>query len=301
MNLIQFSEALQQLVATHSPGVVAVESGRQRGSGWIWDSTHVVTVEHVLTNGETSVMTGSGRVQAQIVGTVPGLDLALLRLESAVEVAACARRAAPDIQPGEVAVALARSAEDGVGVAAGVIACRSGAWTSSRGGRAENFLQPDLQLYPGYSGGPLIDAHGRLLGINTRGLSRYQAITLCVDTIAEAVEKIQRGRSEPAYLGVGLQTVQLPPEWEQRLQREAGAMVVSLEGSSPAVRAGVLLGDILTDLDGSLVPGTADVLQQLQQLKPEQVVPSRWIRAGQPWEVDISLGRRPKTGASESD
>lgn len=300
MNLIQFSQELQGLVATHAPQVVAVESGRQRASGWIWDATHVLTVEHVLA-GDTSVVTHTGRLQAQLVGALPGLDLALLRVESAMEVVAQQRRPAGDVHPGEVAIALARSSDDGVGVATGVIACRSGPWTSSRGGRAEHFLQPDLQLYPGYSGGPLLDAAGRLLGINTGGLSRYQAITLCVETLTAGVEQMLRGRAEPAYLGVGLQTVKLPAEWGERLQREGGAMVVSLESSSPAARAGVLLGDILTDLDGSVVPGTADVLQQLQQLKPEQLVPSRWIRAGQPREVDITLGQRLRSGAADSD
>jgi S1-C subfamily serine protease len=300
MNLIQFSQELQELVATHARQVVAVESGRQRASGWVWDETHVVTVEHIL-GGETSVVTHAGRLGAQLVGALPGLDLALLRVESAMEAAAQPKRRASEVHPGEVAIALARSSDDGVGVATGVIACRSGPWTSSRGGRAEHFLQPDLQLYPGYSGGPLLDAAGRLLGINTGGLSRYQAITLCVDTLTAAVEQMQKVRLEPAYLGVGLQTVKLPSDWGDRLQRHGGAMVVSLESSSPAARAGVLLGDILTDLDGSVVPGTADVLQQLQQLKPEQLVPSRWIRAGQAREVDITLGQRPRSGAADSD
>lgn len=294
MSLLQWSQNIRDLSRRIGLRVAAVQSGRHQASGWIWDPTHLVTVEHILSGRqETWVVTPEGkRLQAQILGTHPGLDLALLRLESEVEVVEVPTRTSESLEVGEFALAVARSADDGLGVAGGLVACRSGAWTSCRGGRAEQFLQPDLQLYPGYSGGPLVDAEGCFLGINTRGLSRGQAITLTSETVAEVVEQLRTGKHQPAYLGVGLQTVHLPAG----SVRESGAMVVSLEAQSPAGQAGSLLGDILIQLDGVDVGGTAEVLQELQRLQVGQVVTTRWIRAGQEIAFQVELGQRPRAG-----
>ncbi|MFN8605941.1 MAG: S1C family serine protease [Vulcanimicrobiota bacterium] len=291
MSLAQWSEGVRDLARRGGLRTVAVQAGRHGASGWIIDSTHVVTVEHVLSpRVDVTVHTPEGkRLAAQVVATHPGLDLALLRLESEVEVVETLSRPTPSLEVGEFVLALARSAEDGPGVAGGLVACRSGAWTSCRGGRAEYFLQPDLQLYPGYSGGPLLDAHGHFLGINTRGLSRGQAITLTSETVAEVVAQLQAGRREPAYLGTGLQTVHLPEAYG----RESGAMVISLEAGSPAGQAGVHLGDILVELDGVPTCGTQEVLRELHLRQAGQVVKARWIRAGQEIELRIELGERP--------
>ena len=298
MSLVQWSHTIRDLARRAGYRVAAVQSGRQQASGWIWDATHLVTVEHILSpRHETLVFTPEGkRLQAQVVGTHPGLDLALLRLESEVEVVEIPGRATESLEVGEFALAVARSAEDGLGVAGGLIACRSGAWTSCRGGRAEHFLQPDLQLYPGYSGGPLLDAEGHFLGINTRGLSRGQAITLTSETVAEVVDALRRGKHQAAYLGVGLQTVNLPENYSQRWGIESAAMAISLDSNSPASRAGALLGDILVELAGQPVGGTAEVLQLLHNLDVGQVVATRWIRAGQEVQFEIELGQRPRTG-----
>ena len=302
MNVKEWSQSLRDLARRGGQRVVAVQSGRHEASGWIWDSTHVVTIEHVLSSrGETWVSTPDGqRLQAHLVGASPGLDLALLRLESEVAVVALPSRNPESLEPGDFALALARSAGDGLGVSAGVIACRSGAWTSCRGGRAEHFLQPDLRLYPGYSGGPLLDAEGNWLGINSGGLSRNQPITLSVPTVAEVVERLLQGQLEPAYLGVGLHTVPLPPAWEERWQLEVGAMVTRLELDSPADRAGILLGDILVRLGQVATGGTAGALEELHRLQAGQTVTSQWIRAGQEIEVNIELGRRPAGDCGES-
>lgn len=302
MSLAQFSQQLQSLVSTHSARVLAVNCSRYSGSAWLWDPVHAVTVEHVVGMGGQVQVTGpDGSLPARVVGTLPGLDLALLRLQSELPLPDSEHRSVGTVQPGELVLALARSAEDGVGVASGVVACRSGAWSTCRGGQAEYFLQPDLQLYPGYSGGPLLDVEGRFLGINTRALSRYQPVTLPSDTVTQAVEQMLRGRPEPAYLGVGLHGVQLPRPYQERFGWESGAMVVNLEEESPATRAGVLPGDILVELGEARIGGTPDALRELQLLKPGQSVPTRWIRAGQLWEVDITTTRRPTTGAQESD
>lgn len=295
MNLSEWSKGVADLAARGGERVVAVQAGRHHASGFIWDETHVVTVEHVLSaRVEIQVTTAGGQtLAAQLVGAHAGLDLALLRLESEVPVTPLPGRAATEVGVGEFALALARSADDGLGVAGGLIACRSGAWTSCRGGRAEHFLQPDLQLYPGYSGGPLLDAEGHWLGINTRGLSRYQAITLTGETVAEVVDQLRRGKSEPAYLGVGLHTVQLPTAWVERWGVSSGAMAISLDERSPSGRAGVLLGDILIELAGRPTAGTAEVIHELQNLSVGQQVTTRWIRGGQELELEIELGRRP--------
>lgn len=301
MSMVAWSKELKELAARAGSRVVAVTSGRGRASGWLWDATHVLTVEHALQRGcEVQVTTADGVVAAQVVGTRPGVDLALLRLERELPLGEFSWRAASEVDPGELVVALARSPEDGLGVSLGVVACRSGGWTTCRGGQLEQFLQPDLNLYPGYSGGPLVDVEGRILGLNTRGLSRHQPVTLTLDALEAAVEGILTARDEPAYLGAGLQSVRFPAAWEESLGHVGGAMVISLEKRSPAGDAGVMLGDILVELAGVDTPGTPQVLETLYSLKAGQQASSRWVRAGALQDIELQLGRRPSTGEEES-
>lgn len=290
MQLADWNGQVRELVARVAPRVVAVHSGRQRASGWLFDESHVVTVEHAL-DGSGQVYFGDGSERtSQLVGSSAGLDLAVLRLDSPVEAPAFSALSASELEPGDWVLALARSADEGIGVAQGVVACRSGSWQSCRGGQGEHFLQPDLRLYPGYSGGPLVDAQGNWLGINTVGLSRFQPVTLDVSTVSREVAQIIQGRPEPGYLGVGLHTV----DWDGD-----AAMVVRLVAESPAAQAGVLLGDILLELDGQRAGGTAEVFRRLQTLEAGQRVNSRWIRAGQEREAVLQLGHRPLRGAAD--
>ena len=287
MDIPEWSMRGARLAQQVAPRVVAVQCGRNQASGWLWNSTHVVTVEHVIHDAPLQVTLADGRqLAAQTVGLEEGLDLALLCLEEEVDIAVDpGARPARSLLPGEWVMALARSASDGLGVATGVLSCASGPWTSCRGGEGLHFVQPDLNLYPGFSGGALIDAAGGWIGLNTRGLSRYQPITLSVADVQQVIERLLKGPEQQAYLGVGLHSVEVT-------QGRSGAMIVSLEPDSPAARAGLLQGDILLSLASHDTPGTPALLGVLKQLSPGQQVEVAGIRAGTPERWQVELGQR---------
>jgi len=291
MNIPEWSRRGALLATQTAERVVAIQSGKNQASGWLYSPTQVVTVEHILVRDcPHQVWLPDGRSLAcQTLGVDEGLDLALLVLEEEVALPEpIVRRTAESLLPGEWVMAVARSASDGVGVAAGVLSCASGPWSSCRGGQAQHFIQPDLNLYPGFSGGPLIDAEGRWIGINTRGLSRYQPITLGIDDVEAVIRQLQTGPRATAYLGLGLHSVELHSDL-------CGAMVVSLDPDSPASQAGMLLGDILLRIDGKDTPGTAPLLALLKQLSPGLRVEVEGIRGGTSirWNVELAERRAP--------
>lgn len=291
MNIPEWSRRGAQLAAQTAEKVVAIQSGKNHASGWLYSSTQVVSVEHILVRDSPhQVFLPDGRsLAAQTLAVDEGLDLALLVLEEEVALPEpIVGRPAESLLPGEWVMAVARSASDGLGVAAGVLSCASGPWTSCRGGQAQHFIQPDLNLYPGFSGGPLIDAQGRWIGLNTRGLSRYQPITLSLADVQDVLQRLQSGPRGTAYLGLGLHGVELSAEL-------VGAMVVNLDPDSPAARAGMLLGDILLRIDGVDTPGTAPVLALLKQLSPGLQVEVEGVRAGTSIRWIVELAERRAT------
>ncbi|WP_448604994.1 S1C family serine protease [Thermoleptolyngbya sp.] len=152
-----------------------------------------------------------------------------------------------------------------------------------------------MTLYPGFSGGPLVDIQGRILGMNTSG-PRHLALTLPTATVSRVVEQLaRRGRISRGYLGVGLQPVRLPAVLAQMLHlpQTAGVIVLSLEAGGPADAAGVLIGDVLVSLGGVPVGEIADVYAQLG---PEQIgkpLVAEIVRGGRLMQVTIGVGDRP--------
>lgn len=177
----------------------------------------------------------------------------------------------------------------------GIISVLSGSWRSWYGGQIDQFVRPDLTLYPGFSGGALIDTEGRVVGMSTTG-PRNMALAIPTATIQRVVGQLtQTGRIARGYLGVGMQPVRLPNSLVQSLQLAdaGGVIIVSVEADSPADRAGVIIGDVLIALGETPIGDVRDVFAKLDPDQVGKTITAHIIRGGAPVEVSIVVGERP--------
>jgi S1-C subfamily serine protease len=295
--LSTLSDDLSAAVASAARSVVAVHGGRRFGaSGVHWRPGIVVTADHVLEHDEDLAVTlpDGTRAAAELAGRDQSTDLAVLKI-GAVNHPVVEKSAADALRIGHVVLAIARQGQDGPAASMGVLSALSDAWTTWRGGRVDKFIRADLTLYPGFSGGPLVDAHGKTIGVNTSGLTRNWSVALPASTVDRVTDALlARGRIARGYLGVGLQSVRIPESLARTLQltRGGGAIVVAVEPNSPADRGGVMIGDVLVALDGAQVTDVEDIHGLLGPEKVGASASLRIIRAGGLADVSVTVGER---------
>jgi S1-C subfamily serine protease len=148
-------------------------------------------------------------------------------------------------------------------------------------------------MYPGFSGGPLVDSEGRVVGLNTSALSRGAALAVPFDTLGRVVEALlSRGRIRRGYLGVGAQPARLPEGLAKELGQETGLLLVSVEAGSPAEQSGLLMGDTLVTLNGNRIRHLDDLFAALGEEAIGQPVPAKLVRGGKLQDAAISVGER---------
>jgi S1-C subfamily serine protease len=170
---------------------------------------------------------------------------------------------------------------------------------AGRGARsaAGELLDLDLTLYPGFSGGPLVDVQGRVIGVNTSGASRQLQLTIPAAAVNRVLDELgRRGRIPRAYLGVGTQQVRLPEGLRQRLNLDqpTAVIVVDVQPESPAAGAGLLIGDIIVSLGGTSITEPADLKSVLRPDRVGESTIASVIRGGEPRDLQIHVGERPR-------
>jgi S1-C subfamily serine protease len=299
--LLDLSNNLADAVERAGRSVVSVEARhRVPSSGVIWRQGIVVTADHTIEREEgiTVGLPDGSKVQATLAGRDSGTDLAVLRIDGANLPAA--ERSEEALRVGHIAVAVGRPGEAGLSASWGAISSVGGPWRTWAGGQIDAFVRPDLTFYPGFSGGPLIDAAGRVAGINTSGLSRSLGLTIPAGTVERVVDALlSKGRIARGYLGLGLQGVRLPDSLVQSLglQGNSGLIVVSVESNGPGDKAGIFVGDVLVALDGTPVSDTDTIQARLGPDSVGKAVPVTIVRGGQRTEVTLTVGERPSRGA----
>jgi len=288
--LSALSNDLAAAVERGGRAVVAVH-GRQHmpSSGVLWRANVVVTAEHALKREEEITVTlPDGRnVAATLAGKDAGTDLAVLKLEAG-DAGAAELGDGASLKPGHVVIALGRSSERGVNASLGVISGLSGAWRTWRSGHVDQLVRLDVALYPGFSGGPLVDVEGRVLGINTSGLSRVMPVAIPISTVNRVVQDLlEKGRVARGYLGLGMHPVRLP-------DGRSGVIVIDVQTDGPAGRAGLLIGDVLLQLNGAPVTDTDDVHANLGPASVDNKLKASIVRGGENKEIEITVGERPK-------
>jgi S1-C subfamily serine protease len=156
----------------------------------------------------------------------------------------------------------------------------------------EGLIRPDLTMYPGFSGGPLVDIAGRMIGMNTSGMGG-NGLTIPVAVANPIVEQILTyGRIRRGYLGLTSQPVALPESIATTAGQETGLLVIGVESDSPAADAGVMVGDILIGIDGHPMRDTDDLREALSSERAGQSASLRIIRGGDIRELDTTIGER---------
>lgn len=299
-NLAALSQEIAATVERVAPSVVGVHARPRFGSsGIVWRDGILVTAEHTVRREDEIPITlpDGSTASAIILGSDPGTDLTVLRTTAQL---APIPQAAAEPKPGNLLLAIGRSEDTGVNAALGIASAIGPAWRTWRGGRLDRYIRLDLTLFPGTSGGAVVNEEGHAIGIATSLLSRIAGVAIPASTINRVVDEIlHRGRVARGYLGVGLQPVELPAHLKNYQGRKSahGLIVLTLEPGGPAERAGVLIGDILVALEGQAVNNTDDIQAVLETRTVGTVVNASMFRGGEPRDVAITIGERPRRAA----
>jgi S1-C subfamily serine protease len=272
-----YSRAVSGAVARVAPAVAhvhverakAARGGQGSGSGFlITPDGYLVTNSHVASGAAAIEVTlPDGRTAAaQIVGDDPDSDLAVLKV-AANDLAWIRFGDSSIVRVGQVAIAIGSPFGFEHTVTAGIVSALGRSMRAQTGRLLDNVLQTDASLNPGNSGGPLVDARGDVIGVNTAVIRAAQGICFAIaSSTAErvAIALIRDGRVRRARLGVGGQTLPLPRRIVRHfaLPRESGVRIETVERESPAAVAGLARGDVIVALDGTPVPDV-DTLQRL--------------------------------------
>ena len=296
--LVELSDALAAAVERAGATTVLVNARRRTpASGIAWSADGVIlTADHVIEREEEiTVGLPDGReLAATLAGRDPGSDLAVLRVSGA-QLAAAEPAPENSARPGHIVLALGRPAPGGAMASMGVISTVGGLWRTFRGGQVEGYIRSDVTFYPGFSGGPLVDSSGRIVGINSSRLGRGAGLTIPAPAAQKIVDMLLRqGRIRRGYLGISSQSVRLSEALAARAGggQETGLLIMTVEPGSPADRAGLLIGDILVGMAGSPVRDTDDLQSQLGPDRVGQATPVAVLRGGERRDLTVTVGER---------
>lgn len=326
--LAQFSEELADAVERASRSVYTVHGGRRApGTGIAWPGGYIVTADHILHPDvfffrrerparqsprgrerfnikvpepeepqEFTVTRPDGQNEtATLVGHDGAMDLAVLKL--ARESITPPAELAPigSLRPGNLVLAIGRPGGEGVSSSFGAVTAIGERWWTGRGGVIEWYIRAGVTMYPGFSGGPLVDVRGRVVGLNSSLLGRGEHVAIPSTAVDAAVQKLVTGQQvKRAYLGISSQPTHVPPAVLEKagLEQQGALMIMWVEPGSPAEQAGLLMGDLLVRIGGHAVNSPRDLLEALgpdRVGKPTQMLV---LRGGARHEVTVTPGER---------
>lgn len=291
--LKDLSKAMADAVETAGAYTVLV-TGRVRfpASGIAYDAGHILTADHVVEMDEDIriLLPDGTEARARVIGRDPGSDLALLAL---VEGAVTPAQTGAAARVGQFALAIGRPTPEGLQASLGVVSAISGPARTGRGGLLEQFIRTDAIPYPGFSGGPLVDVEGRVIGINTSGLGGGASVAIPVALAWQVAAALkEHGSVKRGYLGLRTQRVELPAK--SKSGQSYGLLVMGLEEDSPAAAAGLMVGDILTGFNGQPVSDHDELLALLTGAVVGQAAPLEILRGGQPQTLEVTAVERPE-------
>lgn len=295
--LTSLSNQLADAVQAAGAWTVRVQARRgPAASGIALESDLVLTADHVVDPGrEDAIRIGlpdGSEVGAAVVGRDPTTDLAVLRIASGSLTPATP--ASDEPRTGALAVVVGRPGAQ-PNASLGLVTGTAGPTRTRRGGMLERFIMVDAVMYPGFSGGALVDTDGHVLGMITSGLGfGGPAVALPWALVTQVAETLKtHGKVARGYLGIGSQPVSLSQQAKDLAGgQERGLLVIQVAEGGPAATGGVLQGDILVKLDGAAI-SNADDLQGL--LSPNRVgtsVTASVVRGGELREVTLTVGSR---------
>ncbi|MGY8527215.1 Do family serine endopeptidase [Paracidovorax citrulli] len=269
------------------------------GSGVIVSSEGYILTNHHVVDGADEIevaLTDGRKANAQVVGSDPETDLAVLKIDLK-DLPAITLGRLENVLVGDVVLAIGNPFGVGQTVTMGIVSALGRSHLGIN--TFENFIQTDAAINPGNSGGALVDAQGNLLGINTAIYSRSGGslgigFAIPVSTAKQVMESIiSTGSVTRGWIGVEPQD--MTPEIAESFGLEAkeGALIAAIVQGGPADKAGVRPGDVLVGVGDLNISDTTALLNAIAQLKPGADVTMKLVRRGKPVEVTVNIGKRP--------
>jgi S1-C subfamily serine protease len=274
-----YSRAVIDVVDRVGPAVVRLavhggDNGRSRGgtgSGVIVAPDGLIlTNSHVAgTASRIDVTTADGQdLHARLVGDDPDTDLALIRVDEAVTLAAAPLGDSKRLKRGQLVIAIGNPLGFESTVTTGVVSALGRSLRSRNGRLIDDVIQTDAALNPGNSGGPLVSSHGEVVGINTAVILGAQGICFAVAANTASFvlgELVRHGRVRRAFIGIAAQATAIPPLRRRAagLTQDRAVMIATVEADSAAAQAGLKPGDIIVALDGMTIAGADDLVRAL--------------------------------------
>ena len=284
-------------------GPVQPQAVEAKGSGFIIDSSGiVVTNNHVVKDAKSvSVELSDGSsYSATVLGTDPKTDLAVLKIKAGKPLPYVEIGSSKDVTPGEWVVAMGNPFGLGGSVTAGIV---SALGRDIGDGPYDRFIQIDAPINEGNSGGPLFDQHGYVIGINTAILSPSGGsvgigFAIPSDLMKRVVSQlVAGGKVVRGYLGVEAQ--EISPQMAQAMSLPAGdpssdgALVAAVSPGSPAFRAGLQAGDVITKVNGSAVTNPGDLAADIASVDPGKDTSISYIRDGKSHDISVAVTTMP--------
>jgi len=294
--LTEFSNTLASAAEKGGASTILVDARRRYpASGIAYAQDLILTADHVITREDDSIKIGlpDGKsLKATIAGRDPGSDLAVLRL---AEKALTPAKTSDDVKVGQLVLAVGRPNDSGIQASWGIVTAIAGPTRTHRGGMLDKYIKTETTPYPGFSGGPLLNTEGEVLGLNTSGLSQQSALTIPVAVawrIADALAK--HGSVKRGYLGLRTQPVEIPEAARAALKRDqkSGLLVLWLEENGPAQKGGLFVGDTIVAIGGQPASDPDDLFAALTSETVGKPIAVEVVRGGKPETVNVTVGER---------
>ena len=294
--LTDFSNILTSAAEKGGASTILVDARkRYPASGIAYAEDLVLTADHVVTRDDDSIkvrLPDGKSLKATVAGRDPGSDLAVLRLaEKALRPASTSE----NVKVGQLVLAVGRPSEAGIQASWGIVSAIAGPTRTHRGGMLDQYIKTETTPYPGFSGGPLLNTEGEVLGLNTSGLSHHSALTIPVSVAWRVAEALaQHGSVKRGYLGVRTQPVEIPEGARNALKRDqkSGLLVLWLEEDGPAQKGGLFVGDTIVAIGGQSVSEPDDLFAALTSETVGKPIAVEVLRGGKPETVNVTVGER---------
>lgn len=298
-----YSQAVIRAADTVGPSVVRVTPFRVQGMGCgvVMGDGLILTNSHVAQGAPRHEIVGpDGRTHmAVLIGDDPDTDLALLRFEQPSGIPAARLGDSKRLRRGQLVIAIGSPLGFEATVTAGVVSALGRSLRGERGRMVEDLIQTDAALNPGSSGGPLVNAAGEVVGINTAIIAGAQGICFAVaaNTARLVMDEIlNHGRVRRATIGVVAQQAPIPAQVraDLKLDQLYGILITAVSAGSPAERCGILVGDMILAVGGRVVTGLDDLLRQLDYDAVDQPTDFVMLRDGRLLAVKITPRERKR-------
>lgn len=298
--LAELSSQLSAAVERAEESVVAIHARRRLpSSGIVWRDGIVVSASHTvkrddqfdvtLSNGESSTAT--------IAGRDPATDLVALRVRGAKRAASFGDGSTARV--GSLVLAVGRPGRN-LTASFGIISAIGDRWRTWQGTRVERVLRLDVSIYDGFSGGPLVDASGNVLGMNNSALARGSAMALPAETVDRVLDELlERGHVRRPFIGVAIQPVALSAALAGQMAQESALLVTAVAEGSPAEKASLFVGDLLLGANGNPLRRPTDLLDALSGARAGDSVRLDILRGGARNSVAVVPGDRAGEAGDE--